>query len=87
MLKLELLCTSKIIALKIRRTNGLQLERDTVSKKLIASEELSECRFLTSCYCMSEQAKTTDPGGQPAAISCPQWGQIRAGHKIRQSTI
>ena len=67
-LMLELIRTSKSMALKIRRTNGLQLERDTVSKKLIASEELSECCFFTSCYCMSEQAKTTDPGGQPAAV-------------------
>ena len=67
-LMIESICTSKSMALKIRRTNGLQLERDTVSKKLIASEELSECRFFTSCYCMSEQAKTTDPGGQPAAV-------------------
>ena len=67
-LMLELIFTSKSMALKIRRTNGLQLVRDTVSKKLIASEELSECCFFTSCYCMSEQAKTTDPGGQPAAV-------------------
>ena len=81
-LMIESICTSKSMALKIRRTNGLQLERDTISKKLIASEELSECRFFTSCYCMSEQAKTTDPGGQPAAISCPQWGQIRAGFNL-----
>ena len=56
------------MALKIRRTKSLELERDTVSKNLIASEELSECPFFMSCYCMSEQAKTTDPSGQPAAV-------------------